>query len=384
MTDADAPTEALSAESLSNAPLLIRSGSGEWSVPSTTAWSLEAQLRDIIAANPTILPGVADPASQAVTEFPLPGSGRVDVLCVSRDGTITLCEAKLERNPDIRRRVIGQIFAYAASLSDLGIEEVKRTWEARTGSGLTESLLGEDAELEEVSMFEGALARNLADGRFRLVLAVDRLTDELRGTISYIARHTTPDLDIVGLELAYASRGEVEILVPRTWGSELAASRAGRQRPARSWVDRGLDAIGPVADAAELNSPGAGRIVRELIDRLAPRLTGLYFGDADTTDCVAYSDGEVRSQPLRITPTQSVPGVRICFQWMHQLGDDVRDRLVSRLEQHSALAPLVADVRPARYRKRTLIPFAVLADPSAFEVVVSALDEALAVYGTSV
>src|SRR5690606_12986615 len=143
------------------------------------------------------------------------GSGRIDVLCISQDGSLTLCEAKLERNPDIRRTVLGQILAYAASLSGLDFTGLDERWRTRAGLGLAESILGEGADPDALERFLDAVIQNLTSGRFPLVLAVDSLTDELRRTITYLARHTTTDRDLIGLELAYARRGEVEILVPR-------------------------------------------------------------------------------------------------------------------------------------------------------------------------
>lgn len=89
--------------SLAGAPMLIRHTGGAWVQPATSHWTNEAALRDLIAANPSLIPGV-ESASAAVTEFVLGPTGRIDVLIVDPDGAITVVEAKLEANPEPARR----------------------------------------------------------------------------------------------------------------------------------------------------------------------------------------------------------------------------------------------------------------------------------------
>jgi len=61
------------------------------------------------------MPGAAGKQFAVAREVAL-DAGYVDLLGVTPDGDITLIESKLKANPEIRRHVVGQILAYAATL----------------------------------------------------------------------------------------------------------------------------------------------------------------------------------------------------------------------------------------------------------------------------
>jgi RecB family endonuclease NucS len=79
----------------------------------------ERRLRDLIADSPSLLldddehPTAERPAAVS-TEVPI-RPGDVDVVVVDANGEITIVECKLLKNRDIRRKVIGQLFEYAAA-----------------------------------------------------------------------------------------------------------------------------------------------------------------------------------------------------------------------------------------------------------------------------
>ncbi|MFA6328948.1 MAG: hypothetical protein WCY41_05880 [Candidatus Micrarchaeia archaeon] len=52
------------------------------------------------------------------------GSNRIDFLYVFEDGTILIAEAKLSKNHEIKRKVIGQLIDYASDLSGLSAKDV--------------------------------------------------------------------------------------------------------------------------------------------------------------------------------------------------------------------------------------------------------------------
>src|SRR5437762_3440623 len=58
-------------------------------------------------------------------ELPL-AVGFVDYMFVSPAGELTMVEAKLWRNPQARRAVIGQILDYASALSAMSYEDLER------------------------------------------------------------------------------------------------------------------------------------------------------------------------------------------------------------------------------------------------------------------
>lgn len=80
----------------------------------------EKWLQKQLDENPGLLPiddisSAWGPLVSLGREIPLP-VGYIDNLFVSPAGEVTVVEAKLWRNPEARRKVIGQILDYAAAL----------------------------------------------------------------------------------------------------------------------------------------------------------------------------------------------------------------------------------------------------------------------------
>jgi len=239
--------------------LLRKIGSG-WSSPSLTNYGSEEDLQRLLADSPDLIPGAA--ATATAREFQVPGVGGIDILCVGAEGGITLVECKLATNADIRRTVIGQIFAYASGLRGMSFDAFSARFAARVGKPLlagVEAAAGREVDPDE---FRSAIERRLEDGSFRLVVAVDSITNELRGIVEYLHKHLSSDVPIVALELGYLRvQADDELLVPRTYGAELAEEKStqGGAAPRRRWaVEELREASGSIGN------PGA----RMFVDRL--------------------------------------------------------------------------------------------------------------------
>ncbi|MBV9049649.1 MAG: hypothetical protein JOY58_15340 [Solirubrobacterales bacterium] len=84
-------------------PMLIRRvGEGSWHTPQTTTYTDDAELRDLLAETPSLLPGVGERSAAAAKEMPISGRGSADVVIVDASGDITVVECKLPANPEIR------------------------------------------------------------------------------------------------------------------------------------------------------------------------------------------------------------------------------------------------------------------------------------------
>lgn len=192
--------------------VLIRRDGAAWSAPEVTAYDNEAHLQNVIATDPQRVPGVGQDA-RTVMELPTSG-GPIDVCIVGMDGSITVVECKLASNTERRRMVIGQVIDYAAAICQDGADAFLEAWRSRRGADLNEEL--EPAALDQ-------LRRNVANARIDLCLAVDHIDREIRRLIEYLNRVTRADVMVTALQLAYARDGDVEILIPSTYGGELAA-----------------------------------------------------------------------------------------------------------------------------------------------------------------
>jgi hypothetical protein len=202
-----------------------------WRSPEISAYSNEDALETLLAASPELLPGLAS-SPVVVGRQVQTGVGPIDLLAVGLDGSIVLVECKLRANPEIRRAVVGQLLAYASSIWQTPVAGFEQAVSARLGKSLAAAareLAGTD-DWDEAT-FRANLDRNLSDGRFRLVIAVDTITDELKRTIEYLNGHMIAEVEVTALEIGYLADDTVEIVVPRTFGTESIRARAAGRGP---------------------------------------------------------------------------------------------------------------------------------------------------------
>lgn len=194
--------------------MLIRTPGSPWTAPDVVGYENENHLQEILAAQPGWIPGINEPA---VTARELPTTaGPIDVCIVGSDGGLTVVECKLASNSEKRRMVVGQVIDYASAIWLGGPHDFLRRWASRTGEDLADSL--PDAV--------PALAANIESARIDLCLAVDEIDDDLRRLVEYLNKATRADLRVTAVQLAYAKQGDVEVLVPSTYGGEIAETKA--------------------------------------------------------------------------------------------------------------------------------------------------------------
>jgi hypothetical protein len=207
--------------------VLIRAkGEATWNKPTTTAYDNEAALQTLIEKSPELLPGSKGAPVLTVREMSVE-SGFIDLVVVDSDGTITLVECKLRANPQIRREVVGQIMAYASCTWGMSYEQFDGAFNAPVKDGQTLAQRMEKIAPEgwNEEQFRTAVQDNLTTGRFRLVIAVDEITDELKRIVLYLNQHTNSEVQILALELRYIADKGVEILFPTVYGEESTATK---------------------------------------------------------------------------------------------------------------------------------------------------------------
>ena len=200
----------------------------------------EATLQALICDHPEVLP--LDDLGDATPPFLVVGreaeltNGYADVIGVDHTGLITIVECKLDRNPDVKRKVVGQILSYAAYLWGMSYQQfetdVVRVYfdSAKCHRpGLAAMALDDAMEQfrqEQISTgdwskesFREDLTRNLKEGRFRLIVVVDKVNDELRRTVEYLNACTAPGFQFLCAELRYfATERNTELLIPALVG----------------------------------------------------------------------------------------------------------------------------------------------------------------------
>jgi hypothetical protein len=207
--------------------ILYRKGNGAWISPTESGYASEDQLQAMISQFPELLPGVS--ADSFVCREFNTGSGPIDnVIINSKDGSITLVECKLARNPEVRRKIFGQIIDYAAGIGKLSFEEFHQRWLARGGANLT----AVETAKGPLSL---AVTNNLEGSRFTLLLAVDEINEPLKDMVILVNKKTDATFRVALIELARHLTQDTEIVIPQTFGYEALKPQVDAYEQRNPW-----------------------------------------------------------------------------------------------------------------------------------------------------
>jgi hypothetical protein len=245
--------------------ILIQDSNSRWQRAGEQDLPDEATLQRLIRENPEVLPlgDLGDdvpPLLVVGRETALP-NGYVDVIGVDEEGLITLIECKLDRNPEVKRKVIGQVLGYGAYLWGMNYAQfeadvVRKYFDsAQCHRGDLQGLPLDEAMERfrdeqssggewEREAFRQQLEGNLKAGRIRLVIVVDKVNDELRRTVEYLNTCTGPSFELLCAELRYFATERARLLVPALIGAPASAGMLIVSSPtstggtAKSWNRR--------------------------------------------------------------------------------------------------------------------------------------------------
>jgi hypothetical protein len=339
-----------------------------------TSYADEQAIQSIIEQSPDLLPGISGTRAAVARELALE-AGYVDLVGIDADGAITLVECKLKANPEIRRHVVGQVLAYAAALWGRSYEEFDQAFSARTGQPLAKAVaeLASDAWDEET--FRASVATNLEAGRFRLVIAVDEITDELGRIVRYLNDHTSPELQILALELRYVADAGVEILMPSVYGTESVQRKLSSPGGER-WTEASF-----FASLAAACTPGGLQAARRLYDYAKSCGATLLWGSGLLPSVSARM--MVAGKPINIFSLYEWPKGKgifaINFEYLQPyLSPEALTGLAARLRTIPGVAERFQGLEESGFKRRPSLPFdSTLALPETCEVIIEALDEIL-------
>ena len=198
-------------------------------------FATEPELQRLIAEHPELLDGEqirpGDPRrwilitrEKGIAETSDAGARwSVDHLIVDQDAVPTLIEVKRGSNPDIRRKIIGQMLEYAAHAAETWTaDEIRRTFEKTVEKKNCEPdevlglLLRSDGEPDSDKFWEN-VATNLDAKRLRLLFISDSIPDPLERVVEFL-NEQMPRIEVLAVEIKQFCGKSVQTLVPRVLG----------------------------------------------------------------------------------------------------------------------------------------------------------------------
>ena len=182
----------------------------------------EAFIQDLAFKHPSCLPVTEiDRAFEGLipvcTELNTP-AGPLDVLYVTPKGRLVVVEAKLWRNPEARRKVVGQILDYAKELSRWDYEDLQREVSrstGRKGNVLFELVAAHHPETNEAE-FVDEVTRSLSLGRFLLLILGDGIREGVGAIAQFLEEVGSLEFTFGLVELAiYRCKNDELLLQPR-------------------------------------------------------------------------------------------------------------------------------------------------------------------------
>ncbi|MCI0623890.1 MAG: hypothetical protein L0387_19915 [Acidobacteria bacterium] len=238
--------------------ILVQDAQGQWQRAAETDLPDEKALQKLIREHPETLPlddlGDDIPPLLIVGRETALATGYADVVGLDPDGLVTVIECKLDRNPEVKRGVVAQVLGYAASLWGLTYEQfetlvARKYFDSPTchrpdlrGMALDDAVARFRDEQAlggewDKSAFREQLADNLKRGRFRLVIVVDKVNDELRRAVEFLNACTGPAFDILCAELRYYATDRAKLLVPALIGKPISSKTQSGVSVGQTWTE---------------------------------------------------------------------------------------------------------------------------------------------------
>jgi hypothetical protein len=167
----------------------------------------ESWIQKLCYENPTLLPlneieptfgGMIPVCRELSTK-----SGFIDLIYLNESGFITIGECKLWRNPEARRKAVGQVLDYAKDLSSWDYSKLEKDClKARKDnkSSLYEIINEYYPEVEE-STFIDNVQKNLKKGRFLLAIIGDGIRENMEELVEYIHRNGNLNFTLALIEI---------------------------------------------------------------------------------------------------------------------------------------------------------------------------------------
>jgi hypothetical protein len=300
------------------APILIRGAEGKWLKAEQVEFADEQALQNLLFMSPELIERTTAGPLVFAKESAITSACFADLVGVASNGEILLIETKLARNPEIRRKVIGQILEYAAFLWQMDFGSFDNFFIKSNGKTAFESLAHFEPDIDK-ELFRATVQENLQAGRFVLLIAVDEITHELDKILSYLSNRGAA-LQLEALAVRIYRKGETQILVPKRYGGRQNVAPQNQASPRKLTVEQ------IIANAQDEHT-------RSLLMLIVERWqgNGLYVDPGSVgISCKASINGKTASM-FWASPTES--GLQPNFVALDQIGisQELRSSLRKRV-----------------------------------------------------
>ena len=208
-------------------------------------------------------------------------------------------------NPELQRKVIGQLLVYAAHEAvTWTAADLRQTFESEgdakgfiPGEEISK-LLQTDSE-PDVDSFWEAVATNLAARRLRLLFVADEIPDPLGRVVTFL-NEQMPRIEVLAVEIKQFSGRAFQTLVPRVIGRMAALEDSSRSGPGpRQKLTR-------ASFLEELPNDEARGVARKLLDTATAAGATLWWGSSSVS---IRMQSKVFPQPVTVAWLHSKPGV---------------------------------------------------------------------------
>lgn len=152
----------------------------------------ESWLQSRLFENPDSLPlHEINPAFQNLTPICTElstSAGPIDIVYITPQGKLVVVETKLFKNPEARRKVIGQLLDYAKELVTWSYADLQRQVSIRTGvkgNSVFKLVSGKYPEVDEAELHDG-VTQSLEKGDFMLIIAGDGIRQDAQAIIEFL------------------------------------------------------------------------------------------------------------------------------------------------------------------------------------------------------
>lgn len=156
-------------------------------------------------------------------------AGPIDVLYATPSGKLVVLEAKLWRNPEARRKVVGQVLDYAKELGRWSYEDLQREVSrrtGRTGNALFDAVAAPYPGLDEAA-FVDEVSRGLRHGDFLLLICGDGIREGVAAITDFLDQYNTLHFTFGLVEMAiYRTPTNGLLVQPRVLAQSMIFKRS--------------------------------------------------------------------------------------------------------------------------------------------------------------